>query len=527
MAQLSLEQVLAYCQGRLLSPGTFRPWPASESLPSVVFPDVSTDTRTIRTGDLFVALRGARLDGHQFLGAAAAAGAGGLLIDEQAAAGLDAQLTQMPRRDLWLIVVPSTLQAYQDLAAGYRQTLQAPVIAITGSVGKTSTRGMVAACLMPARRVCQTKANNNNEIGLPQTLLSAAPADEVIVLEMGMRGRGEIELLSRIARPDVALITTIGVAHIERLGSQEEIFRAKAEIVSGLKPGGWLILNGDDPYLLDLARQMRQTFRIALTATRPLPPAAEALALPVFLARDITLKADSTSFMLEVRQNSAEMPTLSGGLEVTLPVPGRHMVSNALAGLAVAYVLNISLTQAAEGIRAFATPGSRQRLIHAGPVLIMDDSYNASPESMQAALETLRFTAGGRRLIAALGGMLELGSHAPQAHFQVGQTAARLGYDQVLAIGPFAAEVQNGFQTVSAHGCAETLADQAALIKRLLALLQPGDALLVKGSRAFAMEHVVAAVLAEFAPKPEESREDAAQTACSQNVVRQEMSHDR
>lgn len=246
MARLTLSQVLAFTGGNLHEASGRPAERTGLDEPEFIFQDVSTDTRTVGQGDLYLALRGAKYDGHEFLAQALTQGAAGLVIDEQAP--LPEQIRVLAPAPV-IVVVPDTLTALQDLAAGYRRTLSAPVIAITGSVGKTSTRGMVAACLKPTLQVCQTTANNNNEIGLPKTILAATPADQVIVLEMGMRGRGEIALLSKIAQPDIALITNIGVAHIERLGSQEEIFQAKAEIIAGLAPGDRVVLNADDPFL--------------------------------------------------------------------------------------------------------------------------------------------------------------------------------------------------------------------------------------------------------------------------------------
>ena len=482
MNNVTLAQILSWTGGWLLS--------AASPSESVRFRHVSTDTRSVGQDDLFLALRGARFDGHGFLNQAIAAGVAGLVIDE---ASLAVQTDFPATQPLAVIVVADTLKALQDIAAGYRLTLHAPVIGITGSVGKTSTRGMVAACLGAAWQVCQTEANNNNEIGLPKTLLAATADDQAVILEMGMRGRGEIELLSQIAHPDIALITNIGLAHIERLGSQDEILKAKAEITSGLRPGGLLILNADDPYLKKLGLELQDRFRVAFVATRPLADPDEN-GLVVYLAEEIVMTEQSSHFSLRVHPARPDAQPLA----VSLPVPGHHMVSNSLFGLAVADVLGIDLAVAAAGAANFTTTGNRQRLLTAGPIMVMDDSYNASPESMQAALETLRTMAGSRRLVAALGGMLELGDFAPAAHRRVGQTAAKAGYSLVLAIGPHAPDLAAGFQTLAPDGKTETFMEQPDLIASLLEQLQPGDALLVKGSRGFAMEQVTRAVLDHF-----------------------------
>lgn len=487
---LSLEQILQWTDGRLFASAT-RGAPGQ-----AVFHQVSTDTRTISTGDLYLALRGARFDGHDFLAEAIAAGATGLVIDEWCAAEKAAEIALFA---VPALVVQDTLAALQAIANGYRHTLKAPVIGITGSVGKTTTRGMVAACLAPQLRICQTQANNNNEIGLPKTILTATPADDVVILEMGMRGRGEIEQLSRIAEPDIALITNIGLAHIERLGSQQEILHAKAEILAGLKPGGLLVLNADDKHLLDWAHLLlaQESVRLALVS---LNPAAQSPwpDVPLYKALDLAIDQTTSRFTLA---------SPAGRIPVVLPQPGRHLVSNALFGFACAAELGIDLEVAAQGAAAFTSTGNRQRLFLAGPLLIMDDSYNASPESMLAALDTLVLAARGRRLVAALGGMLELGDHAPAAHERVGEAAARCGYAHVLAMGPQAPDLKAGFDRLGTipGQTAEVCADQPSLIACLLELLEPGDALLVKGSRGFAMERVTEAVLTQFAPAKEET----------------------
>lgn len=512
MNGFSLPQILAWSGGRLLAGVVSLQSDQPEPVQPVHFNQLSTDTRAVGQDDLFLALRGARFDGHEFLCQAIATGATGLVIDEASLAdpgeislalqhqvppGNEHQVPPGNERAAAhppaVIVVKDTLAALQAIAAGYRTTLHAPVIGITGSVGKTSTRGMVAACLNPVLKICQTAANNNNEIGLPKTILSAVADDQAVILEMGMRGRGEIELLSTIAQPDIALITNVGLAHIERLGSQDEILKAKAEIISGLKPGGLLILNADDLKLRQLGHELQSRFRIAFISTVPLAD-NERHGLAEYLATDIITTGESSQFTLHVFPQRPDRHPL----KVCLPVTGRHMVSNSLFGLAVADALGIDLRVAAAGAAGFANTGNRQRLLAAGPVIIMDDSYNASPESMLAAIETLKSTAGSRRLVAALGGMLELGSFAPDAHRRVGEAAALAGYDLILAIGPHAADLAAGFSALAPDRKIETFMEQQQLISRLLENLQPGDALLVKGSRGFAMELVTRAVIEHY-----------------------------
>ncbi len=491
MTQMTIQQILEWTTGSLMNPEN------SQILPlDFVFSRLSTDTRAILPGDVFLALRGNQFDGHDFLNLAAKSGASASIIDQ-------AFLKKGGTLPGPSIVVEDTLTALQQIAKGYRQTLPGIVIGITGSVGKTTTRGMVAACLMPKFQICQTQANNNNEIGLPQTILKALPSDQVIILEMGMRGRGEIELLSKIAAPDIAIITNIGLAHVERLGNQSEILKAKAEIIAGLKPEGLLILNADDENLMALASQIKnrltepKPIRLALISLNP-KFAAPWPDVPVFHAVNLQITENHSYFELKTTVKQTAIP-------IVLPMPGRHLISNALFGFACAEALQLDLETAAKGAALFTQTGNRQNMLQAGSILLMDDTYNASPESMIAALETLKIAAKGRRLLAALGGMLELGDFAPQAHHGVGAAAAQAGYSWVAAIGPHAADLQTGFRShrLSEKQDVQIFYDQTILIESLKRQLHPADALLVKGSRGFAMERVTAAVIEQFSPEKE------------------------
>lgn len=489
MPELNLQDVIEWTSARLA-------WPPARPA-SLDFRALSTDTRCVGKGDLFLALRGRQFDAHDFLRHALAAGAAGLVAETTSAAVADL-LTDpaMTEPDAPpILLVADTLQALQQIAAGYRRSLHGSVVGITGSVGKTSTRQMIAACLQSRLQVHQTRGNYNNEIGLPQTLLQAVPADQAIVVEMGMRGRGEIDLLSRIASPDIAVITNIGISHIERLGSQQAILAAKAEIVRGLKPNGLLLLNGDDPMLRTLGRRLAGSRRVGFVTTDP----SLADSLPgclLLLGTRIELQNQQIRFVARLLHTDRPTADCQVDIPVTLPLPGRHHVQNALLGLAVACELGVPLAAAAAGTAHYENTGNRQRLIQAAGLLIMDDSYNASPESMLAALRTLADLAGGQRLLAALGGMLELGSHAAAAHRMVGEAAAQAGYQRVFALGPSAGDIAAGAQATQSGTTVDCFNSQAELIASLLATLQPGDHILVKGSRGFAMEKVTEAIMA-------------------------------
>lgn len=481
MPELSLQDIRRWTGAECLA--------GSRQRPEYRLAGVCTDSRVIRPGCLFIALRGERFDGHDYLAQAVVRGAGGLLIDNAAAVGRLDMPDALP-----ILLVPDAPAGLQALAAGYRMTLTAPIIAVTGSVGKTSTRQMISACLDPMIQVHQTAANLNNEIGLPQTLLQAEPEDQAVVLEMGMRGPGEIALLSSIARPDIAVITGIGWSHIGRLGSRAAILAAKAEIVQGLQPDGLLILNGDDPLLLELGRSLAGRRHLAFITAGP-PVAGELADLAgqaEWLIRADSVQATGTSVSFTARmEGGTDEREPAPSVPVVLPYPGLHHVRNALFGLAVARALRLDLEKAARGAAACRNTGNRQRLIHLGGIVLMDDSYNAAPESMQAALETLAGLAGpGQRKIAALGCMLELGSFAPEAHRQVGELVARLGYQLLLVIGPQAEDMLVGARSVRPDLPSCACADHQEMTGRLMAVLQPGDHLLVKGSRGLAMEEV-------------------------------------
>lgn len=472
MDKITLEEILAWTGGALLNDKII-------SNGDRFFGQISTDTRNLPEGCLFVALRGTRFDGHEFIEQAIAGGAGGLLIDNS---GFPAE--DMPA--IPVILTGDTLSAYQAIAAGYRQKLAARVIAVTGSVGKTMTRRLISRCLDADLKVHQTAENLNNEIGLPQSILAAEPEHDVLVLELGMRGAGEISLLSKICRPDIAVITNIGWAHIGRLGSLENILQAKTEIVDGMSDTSLLIINADDQLLLDWSRNNKNIKRLALVMknqrTGDLPEHEYAL-----WAEDIAAGKEGTEYTACIRKTSKD----TARVNVRLSLPGMHNVLNSLFGLAAAAALNIDLQAAAKGLVQDISTGSRQKLIHLSDYLIMDDSYNAGPESMESALRTLAgLAAGDHRLIAVLGGMLELGEYSFQAHRQIGKIASQLGYSGLFLMGEYACEVVFGVREtgnnpyIGCHDCHESL------LRDLTANIRPGDYILIKGSRAYSLEQV-------------------------------------
>ena len=435
------------------------------------FEQVCTDSRALQAGDLFVPLRGERFDGHDYLGAAVAVGAAGALVARDWHGYIPEQLAYL--------LVEDTLDAYQQVALLWRRQLKAPVVAVTGSAGKTSTRELIKACLQPLGAVEASSGNENNDIGVPRTLLRAQEPLAAVVLEMGMRGLGEIQRLSRCAEPSVAVITNVGTAHIGRLGSREAIAKAKCEICVALHPEGLVVIPAGDPLLeAALARVWRgRVLRVAL-ADNDLYGAD----LPV------------ADLVAELQNGSAIAGSellFSNGSKISLPLEGRHNASNLLLALAVAEELRVP--RSALICLQVALPGGRARrlVLAEGPlagVTLLDETYNASPEAVLAALELLH-SQGGRRF-AVLGSMLELGEQSEALHRQVGARAAALGLDGLVVVGegPDLDALLSAAQAVP-------LLLQVALpedaVQTLFEWLQPGDHLLLKASRGVALERLI------------------------------------
>nr|WP_202886908.1 UDP-N-acetylmuramoyl-tripeptide--D-alanyl-D-alanine ligase [Cohnella zeiphila] len=431
---------------------------------------VSTDTRTLAPGQLFVPLAGERFDGHDHLAAAEAAGAAASLWQADRAA---------PRTKLPLIVVDDTLAALQKLSAAYAEALGARVVGVTGSNGKTTTKDLIASVLGTAYRVAKTEGNFNNHIGLPLTILRASEDTEILVLEMGMSGRGEISLLTRIARPDAAVITNIGESHLLHLGSRRNIARAKLEIAEGLKDGGTLIYNGDEPLL---AEEL---------AAAPLPEGRNGL---TFGERESCAVRLGDAWLTEegCRFRTADDPEFV----YELHVPGRHNATNALAAIAVGRLFGLPAERIAEGLRAAKLTGMRiERTAAWNGALVLNDAYNASPTSVRAAIELVGGLRrpGGRKYLV-LGDMRELGPDEAAFHAEIGRSIGPDKADVLLAYGPLSAHTVREAAKALAPGCALHFEDKKALIADLLARLKPEDLVLVKASRGMKLEEAVFAL---------------------------------
>jgi UDP-N-acetylmuramoyl-tripeptide--D-alanyl-D-alanine ligase len=433
---------------------------------------VSTDSRLVQAGDLFVALRGERFDGHQFVPAAVQQGAVAVLVSE---APLSAPAADGSRTAI--ILVRDTLQALQDLARVERRQFHGTVVGITGSNGKTTVKEMTAAVLQTRFATFKSPGNLNNHIGLPLALLQLAPTHEVAVCEMGMNHLGEIRLLCNIAQPHLGVVTNIALAHVGYVGSLDHIQQAKGELIAALDPSGVAIVNADDPRTLALGRQAAcrvLTFGTADAAT----VRGRVCADHGWQGVQCELQIDGASW------------------DVHLPLPGMHHLMNALAAAAVGVALQVPAADIVVGLQTYRGIYGRLAVRHGqGRVTLIDDTYNANPHSMRVALDLLaRVPVSGRRL-AVLGDMLELGEAAPTLHREVGTLVQHSGIHHLIVLGELARYIAQGAQEA---GLAPAHIHYATSQEEVLALLQrlqrPQDVILLKGSRGMAMEHLVQAL---------------------------------
>ena len=424
---------------------------------------LSTDSRTLQSGDLFVPLKGPNYDGHDYLRQAVEHGAAACL-SEEVVGGLPVPVIQ----------VADTLQALGELARAIRSGFDGPVLAITGTTGKTSTKEMLASILAQSSDGLKTEGNFNNLIGLPLTLARLSEDHRWMVLELGMSQHGEIERLTQIAQPDVALITNVGAGHLAGVGNIDGVARAKGELFSGLNAGATAVVNRDD----------------ALIAALPIADGVRVI--------DFSLQGDAmvrATSICSGQHACFELHVGSGQVTVELPLPGRHQVYNALAAAAAAYAVGCSLQQIAAGLGCVKMAAGRLevRTLPQGTT-VLDDSYNANPQSMQAALSVLGDWPCRGVKIAVLGDMLELGDVSEECHEELGRLAAQRA-DQVLCYGDWAAAVLKG--VVEQGGQGGICTSHVEIVAWLERQICEDDCILVKGSRGMRMEKVVHALLAQ------------------------------
>lgn len=440
---------------------------------------IMTDTRQEGSGELFVPLVGDRFDGHDFAEQAARSGAKAMLWERGRRA--PETLGDMP-----LILVKDTLAALQALASSYRSELMVRVIGITGSNGKTTTKDMTAAALGGHYRVLKTDGNLNNHIGVPLTLLELDEDTEVAVLEMGMSGFGEIELLTRIAQPDAAIITNVGDAHLLQLGSREGIAKAKLEIALGLGEGGLLLYNGDEPLLHSGLQAIRLPDGVVLR-TFGLGRDND------WSAGDISLEPSGSTFTASLHGEPSSLGT------VRIAVPGRHNISNALAAIAVARHFGVPGERIMAGFQTLKLTGMRiEQSRAANGAILLNDAYNANPTAMRAAIDLVGGLQSFRRRWIVLGDMLELGPQEEELHREIGAYIGPDKAEAVLAFGPLAAHIAEGaaeqLPEAAAGGLIRHFPDKEELAAWLLERLQSDDLVLVKGSRGMRMEEVAEAL---------------------------------
>ena len=457
MIKLSIKEIIEATGGTLAAGN-----------PEMIVDGISTDSRKVGPGCLFIPLKGENFDGHDFISSAFANGAAAALTHKE--------VSDCPGKVV--IRVSDTIKALHDIASYYRNRFPIPFVGITGSVGKTSTKEMVASALGARYNVLKNEGNLNNEIGVPLTIFRLEPEHEAAVVEMGMSGFGEIRALTSIVRPQVGIITNIGISHIEKLGSRQNILKAKLELLEGLQPGGLLILNGDD-VMLNGVKDLLQVRTISF---------------------GLEEGSDYQAYNIRSRgEMGVDFDIMLGDAEYTVHVPaaGVHNVYNALAALAAGIELNIPVQELIRGIADYSPGKMRLNVIKTKGLTILNDAYNSSPQSVKAAIDVLG-EVEARRRIAVLGDMLELGEWSEEAHKEVGVYASAGKTDLIITVGDAAAHIAEGAVGAGFNpDRTVTLKDNCEAIRYLRDAAGPGDAILVKGSRGMKMEEIVNALTAE------------------------------
>jgi len=453
MKNLTLENIARVAGGQLIG---------ADDKTALEVSSITTDSRQISGDCLFAAIVGERVDGHDYIEEVMKKGA--------AAAISEKELTDVKHP---YILVESTLQALKDIAEFYLAGLNIPVIGITGSVGKTSTKEMIAAVLKEKYKVLKTHGNFNNELGLPLTIFNLRKDDEIAVLEMGINDFGEMHRLAKIARPDTCIITNIGECHLENLKSREGVLKAKSEIFDFLDSDGTIVINGDD----DKLSTITQVNGIK----------------PIFYGIDNHADAYATDIKsCGLKGISCHIHLGEKEFAVTIPMPGQHMVYNALAGAVIGDLYGLTPTQIKSGIESLQSLSGRFNIIEARDYTIIDDCYNANPTSMKASLKVLQD--GLRRRVAILGDMGELGTNECKLHQEVGEFAGSCQIDMIICVGNLSQHIVSGIQKVNPDMPVLYFSDRSELIDNLPKAIKKGDTILVKASHFMQFEQVVEAL---------------------------------
>jgi len=439
--------------------------------------NISIDTRTLKQSDLYVPLRGENYDGHKFISDALLRGSCGFISERWDDRFKDA-LRESIRNSTIVVIVKDTLAALHALAGHIRKKLEAEVVGITGSTGKTCTKDMISNILSRQYNVVSTKKNYNNEIGVPLTVLKADQETQVLVIEMAMRGLGQIRELAEMVAPRIGLITNVGKTHFELLGSEEKIAEAKSELIQVIPPEGLVILNADDKW------------------TGKLSDMSAAPVITYGMSEDAGIRAVDVEVDKE-GQPSFKVETTGGGLSLSLPFPGRHNIYNALAAYAVASEMGVSQLDIKKGLETSVLSEMRMQVFTTSDgITVLNDAYNANPTSMKAALTALSDMAQDKRKAVILGDMLELGNLEAMAHFKIGELVSDIGAELLITVGTRSRRIAEGALSKGMNPnaviqCQETEEAKKALIENI----RPGDIVLVKASRAMELEKVVNALI--------------------------------
>ena len=451
MLELNLQEIVKATKGALLKEADVKEIKA-----------VSTDTRKIEEGTMFIALKGENFNGNNYVLEAFNKGAKIAIVDE-----VKCDLNEL-KEDVALIKVQNTGRALMDLAKFYREKLGLKVVGITGSAGKTSTKDLVAAVLSDKYKVFKTKGNFNNEIGLPLMILELDSTYDVAILEMGMRGLGQIRELAEIASPDLGIITNIGISHIEILKTRENILKAKMEIATFFDKNNTLVVCGNDDFLGALPEA---EYKIVKTGV------GENFEIG---AKNIALEELSSKFTVYDGEKEEEF---------SLDMPGEHNISNLMLGIAIAKELGVSFEEMKRGLKNIEATSMRLELIKKDGFSILNDCYNSSPVAVKSAIDVMKNIEGKRR-IAVLGTMRELGHKSEEAHEEIGKYAKENGIEKVLCFGDFSENIKEGY----GEGCT-VYENKEELIKDLLNIICDGDIILVKASRSLKFEEITKALL--------------------------------
>lgn len=451
MLELNLQEIVKATKGALLKEADVKEIKA-----------VSTDTRKIEEGTMFIALKGENFNGNNYVLDAFNKGAKIAIVDE-----VKCDLNEL-KEDVALIKVQNTGRALMDLAKFYREKLGLKVVGITGSAGKTSTKDLVAAVLSDKYKVFKTKGNFNNEIGLPLMILELDSTYDVAILEMGMRGLGQIKELAEIASPDLGIITNIGISHIEILKTRENILKAKMEIATFFDKNNTLVVCGNDDFLGALPEAKYKIVKTGVGENFEIG------------AKNIALEELSSKFTVYNGEKEEEF---------SLDMPGEHNISNLMLGIAIAKELGVSFEEMKRGLKNIEATSMRLELIKKDGFSILNDCYNSSPVAVKSAIDVMKNIEGKRR-IAVLGTMRELGHKSEEAHMEIGKYAKENGIEKVLCFGDFSENIKEGY----GEGCT-VYENKEELIKDLLNIICEGDIILVKASRSLKFEEITKALL--------------------------------